>query len=427
MGPDAFPPLSETGFCGGRNGLRAFCETAFRPGAPRCYRTEAGGLAIFRHADLRAFAARPEIGNVPGGVVAAQLAETGARLGGALRDGAPPLGSGLSNLLSNQFFFNNPPLHGPLRRALLSRVGPKAAPALAASARDIAREVVDRLGDRIRIDLFADLAEPMVVGFWGAFVGLDSEAAADFAPCVRALTDLFRIGRTAETMAAVDAACRAYAGRVEAAALRSLAAGAAPHIAALAADLAEVDDPGDPDVAGLKPPNVGAFLAGNLLQAFHTAGVGAANALLVLAREPAARARLEAGPRELDRIIAEALRLEPPVIMLGRYALADTVIDGIAVPKGSGIEMIWGAGALDPEAFLDPLVFDPDRSGPPSTVFGGGAHICPGRFSVAMLIRVLFEALEAAGVRLEPEAGPAAWLDAHMLSQLAEAPAHRLR
>ena len=59
------PTLRDVGFCGGRDNFRAFCTRVFARDEPRFLRTEQDQLVVFRHADLRAFGAAPEVGNVP--------------------------------------------------------------------------------------------------------------------------------------------------------------------------------------------------------------------------------------------------------------------------------------------------------------------------------------------------------------------------
>jgi cytochrome P450 len=88
---------------------------------------------------------------------------------------------------------------------------------------------------------------------------------------------------------------------------------------------------------------------------------------------------------------------------------------------GTGIEMMWGAGNLDPAAFPEPERFDPSRRLQGTTIFGGGGHICPGRHAALMLTRILLETMDRDGVVLTPVGEPQ-WLDRHALCQLASMP-----
>lgn len=92
------------------------------------------------------------------------------------------------------------------------------------------------------------------------------------------------------------------------------------------------------------------------------------------------------------RVVAEAMRLHPPVWMLPRQALADDVVAGWRVPAGVDVAVspytlhrnprYWP----EPERF-DPDRFDPDRTGPAGAAgrpryayipFGAGPRFCVG-------------------------------------------------
>ncbi|KAK1977746.1 LOW QUALITY PROTEIN: cytochrome P450 [Colletotrichum cereale] len=98
----------------------------------------------------------------------------------------------------------------------------------------------------------------------------------------------------------------------------------------------------------------------------------------------------------LDSVMKESQRLGSGLVVLERVALKDTALpDGRIVPRGSHI-MVDSTGLWDAAAYPNPDQFDGYRflrkretvdtssqfiqSGPDYHVFGGGRHICPGRF-----------------------------------------------
>ena len=190
----------------------------------------------------------------------------------------------------------------------------------------------------------------------------------------------------------------------------------------LAAQLAALDFPDDPQRAGIVPKSVGDLLAGNLVDGFHTAVLASANTIYALVRHPEATNAVRADPNLLPRAIAESLRLESPVIFLKRYVLDDFLYDGMTVPAGSQVVMLWAAGNHDPKAFPNPEHFDLSRTHQGLTTFGAGIHICPGRHVTVMLARVLIESLESNAVWFEPQRTPAAWIPDHMMAQLERLP-----
>lgn len=410
----ALPPLSAFGFTGGRDSFHAFCAKAFAPGAPRFFRTEDNELVVYRHADLRAFGALMEVANVPPAVLFPAAFPEGA--------GEPrcPRHS-LAGVISNQVFTANPPIHAPIRRLLLNQFGPRPTQQREAIARRIVEAIFAALPQEGEIDLVTEVAEPLTARFWGEFIGMNEDETRAVAVSVRAMTPLLFIERSAEQLKQVDAAFAAYSRIIEGAAERSLKAGDHPALAEMQAELAGLDYEDDPAHAGLVPKTLGALLAGNLFDGFHTAAVGAVNAVHGVLANPAALADLRRDPAQANAAVAEALRLEPPVLMLRRQLSADIDYDGHRLAKGQIVAMMWAAGDHDPEVFADPDRFDAGRPHQGLTTFGGGAHICPGRFVAAMLARVLLEVMLARGIALEPvpdaEGLGGEWIPNHLMAQ----------
>jgi cytochrome P450 len=254
-------------------------------------------------------------------------------------------------------------------------------------------------------------------------LGMTDAETASLAPYVKGMTALFQLRKSRGEIDRADQAFAGYAELVEGAALRSLETGAGhPMITAMAAALATVRFDDDPAETGVVPPHVGALLAGNLVDGVHTAALGVANAVFVLAGLPDVLERLRGSPELIAAAVAEALRLEPPVIFLQRYVFRPFDYDGLEIAGGTPITMLWAAGDHDPAAFPDPERFDLRRPHQGLTTFGGGIHICPGRFVAQMLARVTIERLIETGTELAPSGRAASWIEGHMMSQLAELP-----
>ena len=403
--------LETLGFTGGRDSFRAFCARVFTDDTHRLLRTEAGELVLFRHGDLRAFGALPEVGGLPPGVMFPGLYQ--------LPPGAPlPPGGGIGGVISHQVFTANPPIHMPVRLTLLRQLSPRQAALLEPVARNVVQGLLDSIKGRNEIDLVEDIAEHLTARFWGALIGMTETEMAEAAQAVRGMTAMFLIQMTRDDLHTADTATAAYGRLVETAALRSLAAGTHPFLTELAADLSKIAAQDDPDEAGIVPPNVGKLLAGNLVDGFHTAALGAVNTLFALLQHPDTFTEVLATPEKLPAAIMEALRLEPPVLFLRRYMLCDLDYAGIHIPKGTQVLMLWAAGNHDPAVFAEPLSFRLDRDHRGITTFGGGAHICPGRHVALMLIRLLLEDIAARGLRLSFTDGPYDWLGNHAMSQL---------
>ena len=411
----SFPTTSDFGFSGGRDNFRTFCRQVFRAKEPRFLRTPENQLVVFRHADLMLFGTAPEIGNLPIGRMYPNRFKEGV---GPER----PPGWEVGEVIGSQVFTFNPPLHGPARRMLLNWLGPKQISQMEELARAVARDVIGRMRNGETIDLVETVADAVVVGFWGKLLHLTDEETAMIGRCAHDMTRLFHANRSQEDLRVLDQAFAEYARLLDLAATRGLEKGD-PAMLEIAARLKELDFPDDPHEVGLVPKSVGAVLAGNLVDGFHTAALAAANTFHALLQNPEALATVRSAPETLPRAIAEALRLEPPVLTLSRYVLKDFHFDDVILPAGNKITMMWAAGNHDPSVFPDPERFDMSRPQVGLTTFGSGIHICPGRYAGVMLTRIMLEEFATQGVEFRNAEAQVEWIPEHFMNQLRVFPA----
>ncbi|WP_332773143.1 cytochrome P450 [Phenylobacterium sp.] len=408
----ALPSLADYGYDGGRGGYRRFCANVFQSDGPRFLRSERGALVMFRHADLRAMATVPQLTTL----APAQM--FGGMLAGPPPE-EPPVGFAMADLIKNQLFSTNAPLNPVLRRILLNQIGPKPTAALADSTRSLATDILEALPTGTPIDLVRDVAEPLIGRYWGGLIGMTDEEALRAAAEARKMTPMLFLRQTPESVAEADAAAKVYRATVEQASDRN---GARPVMAKIAEELAAVDIPDDLDHVGYVPRTAGAFLAGNLFDGFHTAALAATNTIYALLGRPEVLAELRSSPDKVAAAVSECLRLEPPVIHLNRFAHDDIHYDGHLIPKGTHVMIMWGVAGRDPAAFPDPDTFDLSRSQQGSTSFGGGAHICPGRFAATLMAKSLVEAVLQSGLTIRRVEGPDDWIDNNAMCQLRRLP-----
>lgn len=90
---------------------------------------------------------------------------------------------------------------------------------------------------------------------------------------------------------------------------------------------------------------------------------------------------LKSDPDLLPNAVEEVLRFYPAVRYTGRVAKVDDEIDGMAVPEGAQIMMMWLAAGRDGSFWERPDEFDITRPGLASThmTFGVGIHSCLGQ------------------------------------------------
>jgi cytochrome P450 len=141
-----------------------------------------------------------------------------------------------------------------------------------------------------------------------------------------------------------------------------------------------------------------------------------AGGMQALFENPSTRARLQADLSLLPGAVEEMLRWVSPVIYMRRSATRDCVIGDQAIAKGDKVVMYYGAANRDPAVFMDPDVFDIDRSPNPHIAFGGGGpHICLGAHIARLEIQAMFRELLTRMPDVEP-AGDVEWLPSNFIS-----------
>ncbi len=406
----------------GHQGFLDFCRTVFAKPEPQFLRTDDDELVVFRHADLRTLAAMPAMGNVPSGVLCADMAAAARKFGFGESASSSTTGQAIADGFANQFFFNNDPIRAPLRRMTLAQIGPKAAPSMIDLARSIAVQTLAATRRDQRIDFTRDIAERFVVAFWTRIVGLSEHEALAVTALVRAMSAVFVRFDTPAAFQAADDAFAAYMSILDRAARRSLAHQPHPILAALDSGLAQLDLVDDPAYAGIVPKSAGKMLAGLLIDGFHTVATTATSVANVLAHRPEVLAQLERMPSLWPAAIAEALRLQPVALIFKRYTSDDVFHNGFLIPKHTRVAMMWAAGNHDPAAFPAPETYDLARNSAAVTSFGGGSQICPGRHMAQMLTQALLQTIACEGLELAPEQAADEWTRSTVFLQLRSFP-----
>jgi len=103
--------------------------------------------------------------------------------------------------------------------------------------------------------------------------------------------------------------------------------------------------------------------------------------------------------------IEEALRFDGPVLVQTRQALEDTMLAGVAIPKGAILEVVAGAANRDPAVWDTPDSFDISRKRDPHWSFSRGPHICVGQHLARVEMTRAMEAMldHLPNLRLDPD------------------------
>ncbi len=141
------------------------------------------------------------------------------------------------------------------------------------------------------------------------------------------------------------------------------------------------------------------------------------NGLVLLQRDPDARARLAADPAKISNAVEEMLRFESPVQSLARRTLRDVSLHGVTIPKGSEVRLLWGAANRDDREFERADTFECERIIRRHLAFGHGIHFCIGAGLARLEARIAFEEILARWPDYEIDLGalerlPSLWVRA---------------
>lgn len=109
-------------------------------------------------------------------------------------------------------------------------------------------------------------------------------------------------------------------------------------------------------------------------------------------------------------IIEEALRLQPPLQRTSRITRNGIEVDGVHIPAGERICLLFGAANRDPEAFENPDAVDPSRTTQHHS-FSGGVHYCVGAKVARMEASILLKKLCAKAGEYHLQEGEIRWIN----------------
>ncbi|MFD8338890.1 cytochrome P450 [Streptomyces malaysiensis] len=282
--------------------------------------------------------------------------------------------------LPPSFLRLDPPEHDRLRSLAMAPFGPPNTPRRLHTMRGeltrIVGELIDGFEGRDRIDLVDHFSYPFPVTVICRLLGVPQEDEPRF----HAWADTVAAGLDPDPDADEDAAER-----------RRISRQARTDLAVYLSELIEERRraPGDDMLSALvgwegpegRMSRVELLsTAALLLVAGHETTVNLiTNGMLTLLRNPEVLARLRNDPHLVVPLVEELLRFDPPVQMLPRRTpLSEIDIAGVTIPRGASVWLLLASGNRDPQRFLDPDRFEPQRRDNQHLGFGSGVHSCFG-------------------------------------------------
>ena len=343
------------------------------------------------NAAVRAMLSNPDAGSF---VVGGEGSTTIARLQTwSMRDA--PLGP----LTPPSLLVTEPPDHTRYRK-LVSRVfSVRAVEKLRGRTQQIATDLLDQIDPSTSGDLVASYCSLLPVTVIAEILGVPERDRAK----------VLRFGAAAAPSLDLGLSWREFR-RVESA-LREFDEWLGQHLEALRRqpgdDLLSQLVSAQEDGVGLTDTELKSTAGLVLAAGFETTVNLLGNGIALLAGD-AAQLRLLTEREELwPNAVDEVLRVDPPVLLTGRIAAADTEVAGVRMRRGSVMVGLLAGANLDPEVFPEPARFDVARENAREHVsFSAGRHYCLGaalaRMEGEVGLRTLFERYP--DLRLEPGA-----------------------
>ncbi|MGW0432123.1 cytochrome P450 [Micromonospora sp. NPDC003197] len=157
----------------------------------------------------------------------------------------------------------------------------------------------------------------------------------------------------------------------------------------------------DAEARGDIPPHT----AGHIIHQYLGAGLDTTiasigNIVALFAAHPEQLALVRANPSLVPAAFNEVLRYWAPIHAWARRATRDVVIDGVLVPAGAKVAVLFGAGNRDPRHYPDPDTFLVERNPIDHLSFGYGPHGCAGQGLARLEAHAVIEALASRVGRL---------------------------
>lgn len=298
-----------------------------------------------------------------------------------------------------------PPDHTRIRKLVAAAFTPRSVEAMREPAARLAHELLDPLVEHGQMDLLYDFAQPYSIGLICDWLGVPTDDHRALLDWSHAMVKMYEFDTSEE---------QAVAANVAAAAFRDFT---------LELIAERRRSPRRDLVSGL----VGARVDGEhltdaeivstvivLLNAGHEATVNTlGNGVRALMERRGQWARLVNGSVSAAAAIEELLRYDPPLQLFERWVLEDGVqVDGVPIPRGEKIAVLFGAANRDPRVFASPDTFDVGRPNAGEHIsFGGGIHVCIGaplaRIELEASLRALVDRCPNLELAEEPQRIPA--------------------
>lgn len=310
--------------------------------------------------------------------------------------------SPIARVMVKQMLFLDPPEHTRVRSLAACVFTPQRVAILRAHIQQITERLLDAVSPNNRMDIIADLAEPLPAIVTAEMLGVPVEDHCQLKTWSAAFAEM--LGNFQHNPEQVPRMVKTVEGLTNyfRDAIRQQMSDPRPG---LIQSLMAAECAGD----RLSEEEIIANAIVTMVGGQETTTNLIGNGVLTLLRNPDEMEKLRTNLTHVPSAVEEMLRYESPSQQTARLAPSDVVLGGKQIRKRQAVIAIMAAGNRDPERFADPDRFDILRKDNRHLAFGWAAHFCFGAALARIEGQVAFEALlrRFPGMKLVP--GPLIW------------------
>ena len=281
----------------------------------------------------------------------------------------------------------DPPYHDQLRAVLSERLAPRALRDLRGEIDRRAAQHVEILVDRGEFDAVSELARVVPVAIVLDLLGFPDEGRDQLLLWAENSFNALGPITNPRTVAGLPVMGEMFQWLTETCTRDRMIPGG------FATTVYEAAERGDIPEEAVVP-----LMAGYAVPAMDTTISALGSAIKLFATNPDQWELVRQDPDLIPGAFNEVLRLESPVQVFARVATKDYVFDGVTIPGGSRVAVLYGSANRDERRFDNPEVFDIRRVNSDHVAFGSGVHACPGqglaRLEAQAVLRALAETVE---------------------------------
>jgi len=291
----------------------------------------------------------------------------------------------------------DPPEHDKMRRQAMRHFGPPHSPDVIPQFETVIQKLCNDSLDKIkasgktRFDVVDDYAYPVPVAVICKLLGVPLKDESMFHGWIHdAMAGVLTVGPEGATE---EGKIRADKGKAAMGKFAQYNAGLIKGYLKEPQDcmLSKMVNEDGPD--GRMSEREAAINANLLLIAGHDSTVNTiSNSVLCMLRTPGCLELLRSRQDLIPGAVEETLRMQAAVQFFpSRSATDDIEINGIVIPKGSPVHLMYAAANRDPKKFPNPNVYDPAREGNEHFGWGSGIHTCFGGPLARLEVNIAFE------------------------------------